>query len=258
LAGTDYDSFAHFYELEYQNYSVDLDFYRQFALRCGSPILELACGTGRLLVSLARAGYSVTGLDLSPAMLAIARQKLAAEEPAVRDRVRLIEADMRHFALDERYTLVFCAINSFMHLLTQADQVRALRCVQAHLQENGLLILDLFNPDLYLALGGSGQVTYDGDFSDPAHGTKVHKFVVSWVDRPRQIHHMTFLYDEVAADGTVHRTTAAIRQRYLYRYEAELLLERCGFVTEHVYGTYDLDEYSGDSFKMLIVARKAG
>jgi hypothetical protein len=190
-------------------------------------------------------------------MLALARQKLADNEASVRDRVRLIEADMRHFALDEHYTLVFCAINSFMHLLTQADQVRALLCVQAHLQENGLLILDLFSPDLYLAIGGSGQVAYDGEFSDAVHGTKVHKFVVSWVDRARQIHHMTFLYDEVAPDGTVHRTTAAIRQRYLYRYEAELLLERCGFVTEHVYGTYDLDEYSNESFKMLIVARKA-
>ena len=258
MPGTDYDSFARFYELEYQNYTVDLDFYRQFARRCGSPILELACGTGRVLVALARAGYTVTGLDLSPAMLALARQKLADNEASVRDRVRLVEADMRHFALDERYTLVFCAINSFMHLLTQADQVRALHCVQAHLQENGLLILDLFSPDLYLAIGGSGQVAYDGEFSDAVHGTKVHKFVVSWVDRARQIHHMTFLYDEVAPDGTVHRTTAAIRQRYLYRYEAELLLERCGFVTEHVYGTYDLDEYSNESFKMLIVARKAG
>jgi hypothetical protein len=57
-------------------------------------------------------------------------------------------------------------------------------------------------------------------------------------------------------DNTLKRTVAAISQRYLYRYEMELLLEKSGFVVENIYGAYDLDDYGPESMKMIFVARR--
>jgi SAM-dependent methyltransferase len=72
-SGDDYDRFAPFYDLEFAGFDDDLPLYRAFAEHSGGPILELGCGTGRLIVPLAEDGYDITGVDLSPAMLALAR-----------------------------------------------------------------------------------------------------------------------------------------------------------------------------------------
>ena len=75
---TDYDIYARFYDLDHGDLDADLFMIQQLAARSGSPILELACGTGRVLLPLARQGYQVTGVDLSAAMLDVARRKAAA------------------------------------------------------------------------------------------------------------------------------------------------------------------------------------
>lgn len=252
---SDYDAFARFYDLEYQTFTDDLDLYRSMAARSGSPVLELACGSGRVLVPLARAGHAVVGVDISPPMLAIARERVAEEEPSVRQRVSLVQGDMRRFRLAQRFRLAFYAINSFMHLTTPADQARSLRCVHRHLQSDGLLMVDIFNPDLSL-FDSSGRMFYERSMADRQAGTTVTKMVTTWVDRANQVNHITFFYDEIGKDKALQRTVAPITQRYLYRYEMEHLLQRCGFAVEHVYGTLDLEEYAGDSPKMVFVARR--
>jgi SAM-dependent methyltransferase len=253
--GTDYDSFARFYDLEYRNVSDDLEFYRQFAERCESPILELGCGTGRILAHLARAGFRVTGIDASLPMLALARQHID-QDARLERRVHLEEADMRTFALRTRFRMAFCAINSFMHLMTPQDQAACVANVHRHLTPGGLFIIDIFNPDLALLLEGGGRLMLERMLVDPATSTMVTKMVSAWVDRAHQVNHVTYLYDEMVQDGVVKRTVAAIEQRYLYRYEMDLLLQRNGFVVENVYGGYDLEEYGAESFKMIFVARK--
>lgn len=251
---SEYDNFARFYDLEYQRYTDDLDFYLNMARRTESPILELACGTGRVLLPLARAGHRVTGLDISQPMLAIAQEKVAAEPPAVQQRISLILADMRRFRIPERFRLAFYAINSFMHLMTRSDQTRSLRCVRRHLADDGLLIVDLFNPDLAL-FDSNGHLFYDRTLTDPKTGTIITKMVSTRVDRANQVNYITFFYDELGPENQVQRTVATISQRYLYRYEMEYLLERCGFALEHLYGSYDLDEFTFESPKMIFVAR---
>lgn len=250
-----YDAFAHFYDLEYRAVSDDFDFYRQFAERCGSPVLELGCGTGRIVTHLARNGLRVTGIDSSPAMLDIARRYVAAD-PRLARRVHLVEADLRTFDLPRRFRLAICAINSFMHLMTGQDQSACLQRVHHHLAPEGMLIVDLFNPDLALLLEGGGRLMLERVLLDPAGPRMVTKMVSAWVDRAQQINHVTYLYDELAEGGQVRRTVAAISQRYLYRYEMQQLLERNGFAVEHIYGTYDLDNYEPESMKMLFVARR--
>jgi SAM-dependent methyltransferase len=250
-----YDIYARFYDLDLGDMDADLFMIQQFAARCGSPILELACGTGRVLLPLARQGYDVTGVDVSPAMLEVAHRKVAAESLA--DRVTLVQQDMRDLVLDRRFNLVFVAVNSFMHLLTLDDQLAALARVRQHLNPGGLFLLDLFNPDLELLLGFRGHVGLDKVIADPDTGHRLMRFRTETVDLGRQIIRVTFIVDELDDEGRVQRTLFPFSVRYLFRGELELLLRHAGFEIEAIYGSYDLDEFTGESEKMIAVARQS-
>jgi ubiquinone/menaquinone biosynthesis C-methylase UbiE len=126
----------------------DVDFYvglAREAAAAGHAVLELASGTGRVAIPIARKGISIVGLDRSPAMLQHARQK--GEGLA---NLRLIEGDMRDFHLDERFGLVFIPYRSFLHLLTVEDQKACLACIREHLVEGGRFALNFFNPNVVM------------------------------------------------------------------------------------------------------------
>jgi len=252
---TEYDAFARFYELEYRHVTEDLDMYLQFARRAGAPILETTCGTGRVIFALAQAGFRVIGSDASPAMLSIARRKLAAM-PKLARRVTLLEGDARQISLPRICAMALFAVNSFMHFLTREDQLAALSVVHRHLMVGGLLIIDLFNPDLAIAFEGSGRLVFDRVLVDEETGSVITKMVAAQVDRATQINKVTLLYDEIGPNGTVTRTLGTLTQRYFYRYEMENLLETAGFSMESVYGSYDLAPFTADSPKMIIVATR--
>jgi SAM-dependent methyltransferase len=211
------------------------------------------CGSGRLLVPLARAGYRLAGVDIAPRLLACARTKLAAA--GLLGQVELIEADIRQAAPAGPFALAIVALNSFMHLSSVADQLAALGRIRATLQPDGLLVLDLFNPDLRTLAGYNGEVVFDKTFS-LADGTLVQKFVAQHANTAAQIIYIHFIYDELDAEGRIRRTVLPFTMRWLYRYEIEHLLARAGFVLEAVYGSYDLDEYRAESEQMLVVAQK--
>jgi SAM-dependent methyltransferase len=246
--------YARFYDLDLGDRDEDLLMIQQFADRCGSPVLELACGTGRVLLPLARQGVQITGVDVSPAMLEMARRKLAAER--LTERVTLLEQDMRELTLGETFNLAVVAVNSFMHLLTTDDQLATLTRIRHHLNPGGLLLLDLFNPDPSRLLEFRGRVTLDKVMTDPDTGHRLMKFSSEQVDLGRQLIQVTVILDEVDGEGHVRRTLFPFSIRYLYRHELELLLRHAGFVVEAIYGSYDLDEFSGDSEKMIAVARR--
>jgi SAM-dependent methyltransferase len=249
-----YDIYARFYDLDFGEADADLFMYQQFASRCGSPILELGCGTGRVLLPLARQGYQITGVDLSLPMLEVARGKVAAED--LSERVTFSQQDMRELELGDRFNLAFAAINSFMHLLNTDDQLAALARIRHHLNPGGLLILDLFNPDLSRLLEARGQVGLAKVMTDPDTGHRLMRFHSDKVDLGEQTIHVTFVVDELDSEGNVQRTLFPFSIRYLFRFELELLLRHAGFEIEAIYGTYDLDEFSGDSPKMIAVARR--
>jgi SAM-dependent methyltransferase len=248
-----YELYARFYDLDYAGFDADLYMIQQYALRCGSPILELGCGTGRLLLPLARRGYQVTGVDVSAAMLEVARRKVTAEK--LDSHVTLLQQDMRDLDLGGRFNLAFAAINSFMHMMTAGDQLAALARVRRHLNPGGLLLLDLFNPDLNRLLDSRGQVVLDKVMADPETGCQLMRFRTQTVDHGQQIIHTTYLLDQVDGEGHVRRTLVPFSLRYLFRGELDLLLRHAGFEIEALYGSYDLDELSDDSDKMIAVAR---
>ncbi len=251
----DFDRFARFYDLDYEPFQDDVALYLGFADRTGGPLLELGCGTGRLLLPLARAGFSVTGVDMSPRMLEVAQAKVDAA--GMDDQITLVQADMREVELPQQYRLAFIAINSFMHLTTPEDQLAALRTWRTLLLPGGLLVIDVDNPDPRHLLEADGRLDLQGRWFDPDTGATVLKHMSRTLDAARQLQHVLFIYDEVFPDGQMRRTLAPFQARYLYRYEGELLLDKAGFTPEQVYGSYDLDPYGSDSDRMIFVARRA-
>ena len=255
MSQPDYELLAHYYDLEHGDFRSDLSLYVGFAARTGSPILEFGCGTGRVLEALAAAGYDLTGVDVSPAMLALAREKLD-RRPGLPGRVRLVEADARDVDLPERFALAFWAINSFMHLTTQDDQLRALARAHALLRGGGLLILDLFQPDPQLLLEADGRLLHDATWPRGPAGVPTLKFSSRRLDLADQLLDVTFIFDDLLPGGESRRRPASFQMRYLHRFEAQLLLERAGFVVEALYGSYELDDFAAESERLIFVARK--
>lgn len=253
----DFDRLARYYDLEHADYVDDLAMHAGFAQASVSAagVLELACGTGRCLLPMAAAGHEVTGLDVSATMLDIARSKAAAAGLAA--RVHLVDGDMRDFALNRRYGYVYIALNSLMHLDTQAEQGAAVACAGRHLAPDGRLVIDLFNPDVALPEPVTEGQLYLHCLKTLPQGAYLLHFQSPTVDRARQLISMANYYDEIDAQGTVQRHVAPFTLRYLTAAELDLLIPATGLALEGLYGTYDLDPFDTGSPRLIAVARRA-
>jgi SAM-dependent methyltransferase len=252
---TGFDRFARFYDADYRAYRADLSALADLAAEQGDPLLELGCGTGRVLVPLAAAGHSITGVDISPALLGVARRKLQGAQYAA--QVTLHQADLRTFDLPSKaFAFAFCTSNTLMHLTTPEDQVQVLRNAYRHLRSDGLLLIDLFNPDLPRLLAVNGLMELADQWTDPLTGAQVIKWSVRTVDVAEQIQETLFLYEETLPDGQVRRTSCPFTLRFLWRSEAELMLQLAGFVVEEVWGEFDGSPYSSTSEHLILIARQ--
>ena len=258
----EYASTSDFYDhvIPYQN-RPDVSFFVQAAQQAGSPVLEVGCGTGRILIPTARAGIDITGLDLSSHMLAICRQNLRLEPPTVQARVTLVQGDMRRFDLARTFRLVTLPFRPFQHLTTVADQLACLACIHRHLVPGGSLILDLFNPSLtYLTSDTLGQESgEEPEFSMPDGRRVIRRARIVSRDYFNQINQVELIYYVTHPDGRQERLVHAFPMRYLFRFEAEHLLVRSGFAVEAVYADYDKNPY-GSTYPgdLIFIARKAG
>ena len=218
----------------------DRDFYLQEAIESGGPVLEIGCGTGRVLLPTARAGIPITGLDLSTHMLDVCRQNLNDEPRKVQEQVTLVEGDMRDFDLGETFKLVTTPFRPFQHLLTAEDQLSCLDCVRRHLVPRGIFILDIFNPSLTaLTAEDLGQEFEEKPPFTTPEGIEVRRFhKVNARDYHNQILDVELIYYLTHPDGREERIVHAFLMRYLFRFEAEHLLARAGFEILDLYADY--------------------
>ena len=252
---TNFDPFAPFYDSDYRNYHDDIQLVVDLAQDAGGTALELGCGTGRVLVPLAATGCRVTGVDSSPALLALARRK--GEQAGVTARLRLVEGDLRSFSLaEEGFDFAFCVSNTLMHLTTQADQLAVLRAAHRHLRPGGRLLVDLFNPDIPHLAAISGVQELADRWEDAERGATVLKWSVRRLDVARQLQETTFIYESVFADGRVEKTVLPFLLRFLWPSEGALLLEKAGFRVEEVWGDFDGHEYDSESERLIFLATK--
>ncbi len=251
---TPFDGFARYYDADYRDYTDDLDLILTLAAEAGDPILELGCGTGRLLAPLAVNGHTVTGVDISPALLAVAADKISAL--AASGSVDLVRADMRSLDLPCRdYAFAFCTSNTLMHLTSAQEQLQALRSVHRHLRPQGTLLIDLFNPDVARLTAANGLQELADHWTDAA-GAQVVKWVVRTVDWAEQLQETVFTYEETLPDGSSRRTVCPFVLRFLWRNEAELMLEAAGFSVEAVWGDFEGGDYDAAGDHLILLARK--
>jgi len=248
----EYDVSAKYYDIWTEDLVDDIAFYEQLAETTGSPILECMCGTGRLLIPLAKKKQKVTGVDRSTAMLDCLTAKLDLLDDETQSRIDVIHDDVRTFKTKERFKLAIIPFNSFLHLLETEDQESALNNIRKHLAGDGLLSMSVFNPKLDRA---ERVVRHDGT-KLTAQGEIISKFECQTFDQPSQRTTVHFFYDISRQDRQLRRVTTTFTLRYLFHREAMDLLRRCGFDVLEVYGDYDFSPFKKTSDFMIFVARK--
>ncbi len=222
----------------------DIDFYVALAREVGGPVLELACGTGRVVLPIARAGSEVVGLDLSDGMLRVAAERLAREPEHVRANVSLVHGDMRHFELGQQFPLIIIAFRSFQMLLAPEDEQACLDSVRRHLRPSGKLVIDIFDPLLDLLLpGDAGPPVVPRIERGGTHADSGNRVRVEVVNRRNNTVAQTFeelwRFTAIAADGSVVRAEdELLSMRWIYRWEMRYLLERQGFRVEAEYSDF--------------------
>lgn len=246
-----YDSsIARNYDTEYaviRDPSGDRGFYAALAREAGGPVLELGCGTGRVLLPIAREGIPCVGLDPSRDML----DALRAKRPPA--NLELVKASMTDFDIDARpFRLIFAAFRVFQHLCTVEEQLAALACVRRHLAPSGLFAFDVFAPHLArTAIEDEPEVedlrAADGD-------AEIRRFVRVRRDLATQVMTVTMRHERWQGAAKVGEGTSNLVVRWFYRYELEHLLARAGFLVEALYGTFDGRPYDAKG-EMIFVTR---
>jgi len=228
------------YDAVYGHLNSDLETLIAEMRRAPGRVLEVCCGNGRVLIPALDAGIAIDGLDLDPAMLADLREKLG-------DRARhvtLHEADMRSFALGRRYALIVVPFNSFLHNLTQADQLATLRRCLDHLEPEGRLILVVFHPSAAKLVE---FVEHEVEVFDVAFGDgRLRVFDRAVDDRVEQIRNVSRRVEHIAADGRkTDERHYDVRLRYVFKPEMELLFRVAGFARSEVRPLFDGRGFAG-------------
>ena len=252
-----YAALPELYDLEHAGFTDDVDLYLRLAEVVGDPILELGCGTGRVLGPLAAAGNRVTGIDRSTPMLDQARSVLQVQPQSSADsqRVTLVEGSMTaaEGAPGGPFGLVIFSLNGLMHLSGVVEQRAALKSARRALDPRGMLVVDLLNPTPELLATFDSRVRHEGSWQK-SDGTTVDRFAVRTHDSAQQTIDTQLWYDLVDPAGHLQRVRSGFPLRYLAASELALLLELTGFVEWKIYGSYELDPYDDASERLIVTA----
>ena len=248
-----YSAVARFYDSENADKVDDLALYLRLAQQHPGEVLDIGCGTGRVLIHLAGAGFRVHGIDNDRAMLEIFRRKLETL-PQLRDLIHIVEADVFGHDYSPRFRLIFLSYNAMMHFHDQAAQINLLRRLRGWLREDGLLIIDLPNAAPAFAAPDTDTLTVERTFLDPESGHMVMLQSINAIDRAAQMLDVEWIYDMMDGEGGLKRMVVPHRLRYYFLPEMQLLLERCAFQIQAVYGDADQSPYDAESERMIVFA----
>ena len=242
------------YDLLLKDLPYGLDFYIELAREAHGPVLDIACGTGRILLPCLQAGVDIEGLDLFEPMLMTLRAKAAALGLSP----RLHPADMSDFSLPRRFGLVMIPFNAFIHNMTQETQVRCLQLCREHLLPGGMLAFDTFFPSLEIVGVPEKTRVLEGEFSHPETGLPVRVYDTRSFDRVAQVQHSLYEIEFSAADSSVqsiHR--CEVSSRYIYKHEMALLLRVAGFARWEIFGDFDRHPLTREDQGMVVTSWNA-
>lgn len=250
---------AEVYDVEHDEITDDLGFYREMAARHPGAVLDLGCGSGRLFPAFVAGGASrLVGIDGSPALLARADARIAADPElaaaAAGARLELGVGDIRTLQRRDRFAMVVVA-GVISHLDGPEDAVRALSAARRHLQPDATVVIDTIGP--------GGLPPHDLPLSvDWEREMGARRFVrrsqLTRRETPEGLRvNYSTLTDVVEADGTISRLPASFRLWYPTALALAALAAEAGLDVESVFGSHDLDPLDGESERCIVVARRA-
>jgi SAM-dependent methyltransferase len=236
-------------------FDADIPMYLQRARTNGSPILELGCGTGRILIPLAQAGFQVVGIELYPSMLKVAREKMAELDEPVRKRIKLIQADMSDFSLKQRFNMAYISANTIFHL-PRRKQRKCLECVYDALKPGGEILIDCeSHTSMITAQECIGLLCRCDDYDEDGKAVSVR----SWITHIDVKSHIMQMRTEVAekdCNNNISKRTYNNTFHWLDKDEMEQLLNICGFRVTGIYGDWDMRRFSEGHHHMIFAATK--
>lgn len=229
----------------------DLDFYLGLAKEATGPVLDVACGTGRIMLPCLRAGIDIEGVDLFAPMLDRLRSKATTEGFSP----RLQRADMSDFRLDRRFALIMIPFNAFIHNLTAEAQIRCLTLCREHLQPGGLLAFDTFFPGREYINLIDCERAFEGEVKHPQTCQTLRMYDTRSFDRVRQIQHSHNEVEFLDDSGRVVQVIPSdFDTRYLFKNEMDLLLRLAGFPRWQICGGFDRRPIERDTDFMIVLA----
>jgi SAM-dependent methyltransferase len=235
-------------EAQLERFDDDIPFWIGLAETIGSPILELGCGTGRVMIPLLLAGFSVDGLDSNPAALDRLSSRMNVHNLNAGE---LHRGRMQEFCVERFYNLIISPCNTFS-TLSESDATKTLKNIGRHLKPNGTLVMDLPNPGYILDNDSQDEGVLTDSFIEPKTGNACQVFTRQRYDLESERMSVTWTYDELHPDGEVVRHEMTLNHYLRTPAQMEEILFATGFSSVLVYGDYDLSQYQPDAAHMLV------
>ena len=236
---------------------LDLPFYLDLAKRSGGPVLEIACGTGRVLIPIAREGIAIDGVDSSLPMLQVLKSHIKNEPPQIRRNISLHEGDMRNFRLRKNYPLVIIPFRPLQHMYTLKDQLRALTTASFHLQKNGTLAFDVFFPKFEMLLGNIGQESFDLEWRSNSDSVVRRYFRKESVDRINQTFRFVFVFRTYQGNKLIREEVEPFTMSYYTYPHLKALFLLAGLEPVAEYGSFAKTPLDNSSEQMIFLLKKA-
>jgi 2-polyprenyl-3-methyl-5-hydroxy-6-metoxy-1,4-benzoquinol methylase len=236
----------------------EVSWYLEKVKTYGGPVLDIACGTGRMALLIAQLGYEIFCIDQSEGMLRQFEKKLQAQPVEIQQRVHIHQVSMREFRFNQKFKTIICC-DAFFHNLTVADEIESLANIASHLAPEGRFVFNLVNPTCEFILNSAQSDSEN--FSERGRyplADTAHILVVEQSNRCNRIEQTVttrLRFTRCDMDGNVLETgESSWTSRYLFRYEAVHLLYRCGFAVEALVGDYHLGAV-GEAGQLIFEAR---
>jgi SAM-dependent methyltransferase len=228
------------------NFNHDVPFYLKMAKSFGDKTLELACGTGRITLPLAKQGIDIVGLDISNGMIREAKEKANKQNLDI----ELLIGDVRDFNLERKFSLIIFPFNSICHLHDYESIKACFENVKKHLHPDGRFIIDVFKPNFNFLLRDSKERAEVSTYNNPYGNNKVRLTESNNYDQISQINYINWFYN---TDGK--ERGEELNMRMFFPQELENYLRFTGFQIENKFGDYDLSSFKNNSEKQIIISK---